>query len=307
MSVRLDQFQYYLPKKISLKKNFIEKKWDYKKIFNSTGIKFIRKTQQNETSFDLGLNASKKIFKKFPKKKIDGLIFVSQSLETNLPSSSCKLQYKLELRKNILTFDINQGCSGFVYGLSVANSLILNMQAKNILLVCSDTYTKYINFNDKVSYPIFSDGASATIISKNKKSNIIDFEYLTIGEGHSDLCLNKDSRLYMNGKKVLMFTMEEVPKVVNKILKRNNLKIKDIDHFIFHQASKVVLDNLKRKIKIDEEKFHVNISKIGNTVSSTIPILFCDLLKKKKIKRGDTILIAGFGVGLSIAASIIKF
>ena len=129
----------------------------------------------------MAIKAANKLFKKINKNIVDGIIFVSQSPEKNLPSTSCKLQYFLGLKNNILSFDINQGCSGFVYGLSVANSLILNNQCKNILLLCADTYTKYISESDKTNFPIFSDGASAAIISKTKKNNLIDFKYFTQG------------------------------------------------------------------------------------------------------------------------------
>lgn len=307
MGAQLKYFEYYLPQKYSLKNYFKKKNWDYKKIFNTTGIKFIRKTKPNVSSFDLALKASKKILKKFPKNKIDGIIFISQSPETNLPSTACKLQYFLNLKKDLISFDINQGCSGFIYGLSVANALIQNKEAKNILIICSDTYTKYINPDDRTNYPIFSDGASAIIISDSQKSEFVDFQYHTAGEGYADLCVDKNSTLFMNGKKVLMFTMNEVPKIIQKILKKNKINLKNIDYFIFHQASKVVLDNLSRKIGIDKKKFYFDISKIGNTVSSTVPIAFFQLIKNKKIKRGDIILIAGYGVGLSIAVSILKF
>tara|TARA_X000001036_G_C20418840_1_gene700286 strand:- start:111 stop:758 length:648 start_codon:yes stop_codon:yes gene_type:complete len=214
-----------------------------------------------------------------------------------------------------MTFDINQGCSGFVYGLNLASALINNGTAKSILLICSDTYTKYIDKKDKTCLPIFSDGASCTLINRSKYQKILKFNFGTDGEGYKDLIVensgsnlnkSKSTKIFMDGKKVLMFTMSNIPDLIKDILKKNKISINDIDHFIFHQASKTVLENLIRKLKIDKKKVFVNIVNIGNTVSSTIPIAFKQLIMKKKLKKNSLVLIAGFGVGYSMGATIIK-
>ena len=279
--------------------------WNYKAIFSKTGIKYRYVSSKKESALLLALNACKKIKNK---KKIEALIYVTQSPEYPLPTTACVLQKKLKLNKNVLAFDINQGCSGFIYGLFSALTMINSAGIKNVLLVCSDTYTKYISNKDKSCSTIFSDAASATLISNNKKYLTKSFNFETDGSGYKDLIVeNKQNPiLFMDGRKVLMFTMGNVPELVKRTIKDNNCKIHDIKMFIFHQASKVVLENLGRILKIKEDKIYKNFQNIGNTVSSTIPIALKECIKKNKIKKGDKILICGFGVGYSMGASVIK-
>ena len=314
MHSRIIDIDYYLPKKFSVKKIFEKNNWNFDNTFQKTGIKFIRRSDQNTTALDLALKASSKIAKK-NRKKIDTIIYITQSPEYNLPSGSCIIQNRLNLSKKVMTLDINQGCSGFVYGLNLASALINNGTAKSILLICSDTYTKYIDKKDKTCLPIFSDGASCTLINRSKNQKILKFNFGTDGEGYKDLIVensgsnlnkSKSTKIFMDGRKVLMFTMSNIPTLIKDILKKNKISINDIDHFIFHQASKTVLENLIRKLKIDKKKVFVNIVNIGNTVSSTIPIAFKQLIMKKKLKKNSLVLIAGFGVGYSMGATIIK-
>lgn len=304
------QIEFSLPKKKqSIKSLCLRNGWNYKDIFSRTGIKFRYKTNNVETALSLALKACKKI--KFKKEDIGALIYVTQSPEYNLPTTACILQEKLKLNKKILAFDINQGCSGFVYGLHTALTMMNSGGIKTVLLVCSDTYTKYISDKNKSCSTIFSDGASATLILNKKKLITKSFSFGTDGSGYKDLILEKKNNcnkpeLYMDGRKVLMFTMGNIPDLVNKTMKDNKCKMTDIKLFIFHQASKVVLENLSRILNIEEKKIFKNYNLFGNTVSSTIPIAIKQCFIDKKIKRGDKVLICGFGVGYSMAASVIK-
>ena len=157
--------------------------WNIKKIIDKTGIEKIWYTQKNQTALDLGFQASKKVLKKINKKSVDTLIYVTQSPEYFLPTTACILQHKLGLNNNTKAFDINLGCSGFVYALFVASSLVQNNMSKNILIVCADTYTKYIENSDRTNKTIFSDGASATLVSKSKKKYFGNFLMGTEGSG----------------------------------------------------------------------------------------------------------------------------
>ena len=314
MSGEISCVNYTLPKKkVSIKKICRKNNWSYERTIQSTGIKYKYVSNKNETALKLAFSACKKL--KFNRTDIDALIYVTQSPEYLLPTTACILQNMLKLRKNILAYDINQGCSGFVYGLFTSFSFLKQQQIKNVLLVCSDTYTKYIKKGNKSCETIFSDGASAMILKKNlsKKSS---FLFGTDGSGFNDLIVknsatnynkNLTPEIFMDGKKVLMFTMANIPKFIFNLLKKNRLKINQIKYFIFHQASKVVIDNLIRKMNLPSNKVYCNYEKIGNTVSSTIPIALYDLNKRKKIKRGDRLLLCGFGVGYSMAASIIQY
>jgi 3-oxoacyl-[acyl-carrier-protein] synthase-3 len=225
------------------------------------------------------------------------------------------LQHRLGLSKSIFTFDVNQGCSGYIYGLCLASSLIKNIIAENILLICSDTYSKYISKKNLSCLPIFSDAASATIISKSKTRFFLDFEFGTDGSGYKDLIVENSGfhansskpEIFMDGKKILLFTMGNIPDLINSILKRNKLTIEEIDFFIFHQASKIVIENLIRKMKLNKNNDYFNLENTGNTVSSSIPIAIAELIKNKLLKKNSKILLAGFGVGLSMGATIINW
>ena len=315
MYSKIEEINYYLPTKVSVKKIFDKNKWNFKKTFEKTGIKYIRKVNDNTTALDLAIQSSLKIAKK-NKKTIDTIIYVTQSPEYNLPSGSCIIQDRLRLSKKLMTFDINQGCSGFVYGLKLASALIENESSKKILLICSDTYTKYIDRHDKTCLPIFSDAASCTLIVKSKNKKILGYNFGTDGGGYKELIVensgshinkSKPQTIFMDGKKVLLFTMNNIPNLITELLKKKKISINKIDHFIFHQASKTVIENLIRKLDIDKKKVFINIENVGNTVSSTIPIAIKQLMNKKKIKKGNLVLLAGFGVGYSMGAVVIKW
>ncbi len=313
MSGKISQISIQLPKnKISIKNLCKKNSWNYDKIIENTGIKNVYHSSNNESALKLAIKAGSKITKK--NKKIDALIYITQSPEFHLPTNACIIQNELGLKKNLISFDINQGCSGFIYGLFTAEQLLEIKTINNVLLICSDNYTKNINKKNKTCLTLFSDGATATLIKKNKKKNN-DYIFYTDGSGADDLKLNysgnqfkinKRPELFMDGRKVLLFTMNIVPNIVNQTLKKHKTSYKNLKYVIFHQASKIVIENLVRKLNIPESKVFTNFNKFGNTVSSTIPLCLYELKKKNMIKKGDKILICGFGVGLSVASTIIE-
>ena len=314
MTAEITGIEYFLPKKkIDLKKLCKKNNWPYKKVIKATGIKYTHQSSKNETALDLAVSACKKL--KFDNKSIDALIYVTQSPEYSLPTTACIMQNKLNLRNNILAFDINQGCSGFVYGFFTAHSFLKQKGINKALLICSDTYTKYIKQGDRSCETIFSDGASATIIEKNsKKKNFFafgtdgsGFKNLIVENSASNIKINQKPKIFMDGKQVFLFTMSNIPNIVLDLLKKNKMTLNSVKYFVFHQASKTVIDNLVRKLNLPKKKVFCNYEKIGNTVSSTIPIALRELLKGKKIKKGDKLLLCGFGVGYSMAAAIIEY
>ena len=313
MNGSITQIEVKLPKnKVSIKKLCLKHNWDYSKIIEKTGIKKVYHSSKNESALKLAISAAKKITKK--NKKIDAIIYVTQSPEFFLPTNACVIQNKLGLKKNIIAYDINQGCTGFVYGLYNAQLLLQDSLINNVLIICSDTYTKNIKKDNKSCLTLFSDGATAILVKKrkNKKKQYI---FYTDGSGENDLKLhfsgnqfkkNKIPELSMDGRKVLLFTMNYVPQIVRKTLKANKVTLDELKYVIFHQASKIVIENLIRKLDIPLNKIYKNYDKFGNTVSSTIPLCLYELRKKKMISKGDKILICGFGVGLSIASTIME-
>jgi 3-oxoacyl-[acyl-carrier-protein] synthase-3 len=235
----------------------------------------------------------------------------------------------LGLSTNIGALDFNLGCSGFVYGLSLAKGLIMAGIASEILLITAETYSKHLHRLDKGNRSIFGDGAAATVISRSESEGIGNFDLGTDGKGFENLIIkdggakyhyseetkditdengfvSNDNYLYMNGPEIFNFTIQNIPLLVNRTLTKNNLSLETIDYIIFHQANKFMLDYLRKKLKIPVEKFYQNMTNTGNTVSATIPIALKDSIDKKLIIKGNKVLLAGFGVGYSWAGTVIE-
>lgn len=303
--------------------------WTAEKILKKTGIKTRHISKNGETAADLGYVAARKIIDSgiVKQEDIDYLILVTQTPDYLLPTSACILQERLGLGKNTGAFDINLGCSGFIYGLSVAKGLVDSEIATNVLLVTAETYTKHINVLDKSTRTIFGDGAAATLIGKNGMQ-IGSFDLGTDGSGSNLLMIpsggarlsrspstsvvhdydgnfRSQDNLYMDGTGVFEFTIREVPGSVERLLSKEKMDKEKIDLFVFHQANQYMLDFLQRYMKIQKEKFYINMSDTGNTVSASIPIALKRAMEDRTIIGKQTILLCGFGVGLSWGSTII--
>ncbi len=331
MKAYINGISYFLPQKVLTNKQISidHPEWDADKISIKTGIYERHISDSNEFASDLAINAANLLFEEYQidRNKIDFILYCTQSPDFFLPTTACYLQNKLNLSTTTGALDFNLGCSGYVYGLSLAKGLIMSNAATNILLITSETYSKYIHLDDKSNKTIFGDAASATLISTTiGEFEICDFIFGTDGSGFDNLIVknggvkyrnNKgfdemddegkykknDDFIFMDGPSIFSFTSNSVPKLVDKVLIKNNLLFDDIDYFLFHQANKYMLDFIRKKIKIPEEKFIYCIEKFGNTVSNTIPIA----LKKECLthKKGK-FLLAGFGVGYSWGGCVIK-
>jgi len=321
---------YYLPERVVTNEELVADfpQWTVEKIASKVGVNQRHVAALNETSTDMAVAAAEKLFfshAEIKKEAIDFVIFCTQTPDYILPTSACLIQHRLGLEKSIGAFDYNLGCSGYVYGLAIAKSLVVSEVAHNVLLLTAETYNKHIHPRDKGNRTIFGDAASATIVSNEGYAKIGEFALGTDGSGannlivktggarnpekNGDLKFDKDGNplssdyLYMNGGEILSFTQENVPKVVSQTLERNGLTKDDIDLCVFHQANKYMLDFLRMKLKVDKEKFYVNMSQVGNTVSNSIPIALCDAQKENKLH--GNILLSGFGVGYSWAGVVI--
>jgi 3-oxoacyl-[acyl-carrier-protein] synthase-3 len=295
--------------------------WDISKIYKKTGINSRWIAEENQTASDLALIAANKMFEIIPnkKKEIDLLIFVSQTPDYFLPTTACVLQSRIGLDKKVMAFDINLGCSGFVYGLSVISAFFENGAINKALLICADTYTKFISKNDRTNRPIFSDGAAVILLEKTNTKFIAPFVFGTDGSRSESLIVrngamrgftkqkSSDIRLEMDGGGVFLFTISEIPKAVKQLLDKAKFGLEDIDLIIFHQANKFVIDNLIEKLSLNPKKVFTNYEKIGNTVSASIPIALKDAEDSGLLDNGDKIMLVGFGVGLSWGATIIEW
>lgn len=310
IGVAIKAIEFSLPKK---KENFKEllkdnPLWDTDKIFKATGINSRYVSNEKENVISLSVKSAKKILKKFPKSKIDFLIFVTQTSDYKLPSASCVMQNLLGLKENIKAFDINMGCSGFIYALNIANNIIRNNEGKNGLIICSDVYTKFIKKNNRSCRPIFSDASCSIIVSKTIKNSIENFVFGTDGSGYHDLILkNKSEDLFMNGSRVALFSIKRVPQSIRDLLNKNKMKINEVDKFIFHQASKYVLNQIYRVLRLNKKKIFENYMNYGNTVSASIPIALKMADNKKFLKSNDRLILSGFGVGLSWGSALLRW
>lgn len=334
MKANIKAISYYLPEAI-LSNDLINQEfpeWDIEKISSKTGISSRHISASDEFSSDMAVSAAEKLFAEhnIDRSTIDYLLFCTQSPDYFLPTTACIIQDKLGLKTSIGALDFNLGCSGFVYGLSLAKGLIAGGMAENILLITSETYSKFIHPKDKSNKTIFGDAAAATLITSEKGfCSIEDFVFGTDGKGAENLIVKQggmrfpvsdenedikdefgnirnDKNLFMNGSEIFNFTGEFVPKLTESILEKSNLSKDDIDLFIFHQANRYMLNHLRKKIKIPEEKFFIAMDHCGNTVSSTIPIALYEAQKQGKLDNVKNLILAGFGVGYSWAACNLK-
>ncbi len=283
--------------------------WVIDKLKDKTGIHSRHVLDKGEDEKSLVIDASKKLLSRVGQNNVDGIIHVSQSPFSRLPTSACLIQDILGLPKNLMAFDLIQGCSGFVYGLSAASSMIYQQGLKKVLVICADTYTNYIAKQDRTNRPIFSDGAAVALLENKGNGVVGPFAFFTDGSGGNLLALENHEgkeKLFMDGQKVFKFSLREVPKVFNELLEKADLEKDDIDLFIFHQASAVILRQLKLKLNIPDEKWFQNIKNMGNTVSATIPIAIKQSIDSGLYKPNMKIMLMGFGVGLSIAGCIIR-
>lgn len=333
MSIGIKAIEYELPAKLLTNDELaqIYTDWSADKIFNKTGIASRHIAAEDECSSDLAERAAKKLFDSgvISPESIDFILLATQSPDYILPTTACILQDKLGIPQKAGALDFNLGCSAYIYGLAIAKSLINTGVAKNVLLLTAETYTKYIHPLDKSTRTIFGDGATATLIS-NCGHSIGEFDLGTDGSGKDSLIIpaggnrllqteetareindNGSIRsldnLYMDGTEVFSFTIRVVPQSVDNILAKHNLKLDDIDLFVFHQANEFMLNYLRKKLKISKEKFYINMHDIGNTVSSTIPISLKRAEVEGRLHKGDKVLIIGFGVGLSWGSSLLTW
>ena len=300
--------QYYLPPTILTNDDLskIYPEWTAEKILEKTGIASRHVVLKDETAIDLAERAAKCLFEQdhINPQRIDFILLCTQSPEFKLPSTACLLHERLGLRKNAGALAFDHGCSGFIYGLSMAKCLILGGVARCVLLVTSETYTKYIRPEDKSTRTIFGDGAAATLIDEASTSKIGAFSFGTDGSGAEKLIV-KDEQLFMDGPDIFNFTLDVVPKTMEIVLAKNNLNRDDIDLYVFHQANKFMLDTIRKVNGLPRDKFYVNLENTGNTVSSTIPIALKQLENARKLEPGMKVLLMGFGVGLSWGATVL--
>ncbi len=335
MSIAIREIASYLPDRVVSNDELgsANPSWDMERVGPKTGVRNRHIARDDETALDLAVAACERLFEKVPdlRENIDAILFCTQEPDYVVPPNSCLLHAELGLTDDVLALDFNLACSGFTYGLALAQGLIMAGTATNALLVTSHTYSKLIHPEDRSAMVLFGDGAAVSwIASSTDGTGLIDLDLGTSGAGWNKFWVpaggfrtprsettaeqpNADKgdfrtpeSIHMDGLGVLAFVNSKVPPSVNTILERNSLTVEDVDLFIFHQASALALDTLEHRLKIPPEKNFRNIADIGNVVSASIPIALEEAMSTGRVETGDLVILCGFGVGLSWGTALVR-
>ena len=324
---------YYLPEKVVTNEELLLEfpEWSVDKVAKKVGVNSRHLAGVSETAGDMAEKAARNLFAEYgvSPEEIDFILLCTQSPDYFLPSTACILQNRLGIPTSAGALDYNLGCSGCVYGMAMAKGLIAGGIAKNVLLLTAETYNKYLHPSDKSNRSIFGDGAAACLISTEGMAEIGDFSLGTDGSGAEKLIVRTgaarygkptgksevddeghtryDDYLYMDGGGIFNFTLDAVPAMMKDILAKNSLTNDGVDYYVFHQANKFMLNTIRKVCVLPKDKFYVNLEETGNTVSSTVMIALKQCLDAGTIHKGMSVMVAGFGVGLSWGGTILQF
>ena len=296
-----------------------------KKFIKMTCVSSLYHSHKQQTASDLAFIAAKTLLenKKINPKNIGALVFVTQSPDYRSPATSFVLQYRLGLTEDCLCFDINLGCTGYVYGINVVASIIMNSNIERALLLVGDTSSKSVSSEDKSAAMLFGDGGAATLLekSRNKEDKIL-YHFRSDGNRFKALIkpagafrnlnapkkrvlwkidgnIRSDYETYMDGTEIFIFSINEVPKLINEFITTNNKQVVDYDCFAMHQANLYILRQIAKKVKIPLEKMPISMDRFGNTSVTSIPLTLADKYGNDNENAVNNVLMCGFGVGLS--------
>lgn len=294
--------------------------WNMEQIAARTGVVSRHWCTAEETALDMAEKACQSLFSRLTidPKTIDALLFCTQSPDYPMPPNACLLQERLGLSRHIPALDFTLACSGFVYGLYLAQALIRSQGAKSVLLITAETYSKWMDSEDRGTITLFGDGAAATLVVAGKEgvglcqmgTDGSGAKHFMVPGGGARQTLGKEMQdpfISMNGAAILDFIKKEIPSLVSSLVTSSGRSMDDIDLFIFHQGSKITLDYLHAMLHIPKHKRYCNLSDKGNTVSSSIPMALCDAEKAGILKPGMRVMAVGFGVGLSWGGCMIQW
>lgn len=321
MKIKLAAIEYYLPEKV-IDNSLLIDRLGFEESFlkGKLGINERRHTEPHETCSTLAVAAIENLFTQtdIESGSIEYLITVTQTPDYKLPNVSPMIQKEVNLRTDLFSLDISLGCSGFVYALATAKGLMATNGFQRGLIVTTETYSKLLAKDDRSCLPLFGDAAAAVLIEASSEDKVGAFDFGTDGSGAEALILRSqgcrhpqelpdsvDNHLFMNGRAIYSFMMKRIPQSVQRCLNANQLSENAIDFYVFHQASKFMLDSLRERLDIPKDKMVYHLFDCGNTVSSSIPIALKQVLDEN-LNKDKNILISGFGVGLSWATTIIR-
>jgi len=292
-------------------------------ITTRTGITFRRIASYEEAASDLGVEASRKalINAKIEIEDIDLIITSSSSPDMIFPSTACIIQSKLGAKK-AAAFDIQAACSGFVYALAVAEQFILSGMYKNILVVGTEVLSKVVDWEDRNTCVLFGDGAGAVVVSEVAQGGILasvlgadgnGADLLSLPAGGSrepasaDTINKRRHYIKMNGNEVFKFAVKILEQATYDVVNKASLTLKDVDFIIPHQANYRIIDAAIKRLNIDKEKMIINLNNYGNMSSASIPVALDEAYQAGKFKKGDKIVLVGFGAGLTWGANLLEW
>lgn len=335
IAAKITDLACYIPDNV-LSNDYLEQifpTWSAEKIYEKTGIRNRPVAAEGQTAGDLAFEAAQNLFSqgKIKADDVDFVILCTQAPDYVLPTTACILQYRLGIPSSSGALDVNLGCSGFVYCLSLAKGLIESGSAKCVLVLTADTYSKYIHPLDKSVRTLFGDAAAAVAVTaaENQPSAIGPFIFGTDGEGAKNLIVEAGGfrtpyssetaetqtdasenvrtreHLYMNGPEIMTFALREVPRSMKALLAKANMQQEDIDYFVLHQANRFMLETLRRRLRIEPERLPIHVEELGNTVSSTIPLTLLEMRRQGCFETPKKLMLIGFGVGYSWCAGLV--
>lgn len=302
--VRLAQLACAVPSKTVTNESFVGVFGDeqMQKFEKMVGVKERRMTSDAETTLTLAVSAAKQLAEV---ETVDAVLFVSQTPEHRLPATACVIQRELGISTDCIAYDINLGCSGFVYGVFAAASLLKMGGVKRVLLCGGDTISKITDVGDSASAPLFGDAGFALICEADDSAPEIRYAFKTDGAGHQVIACDFGGRLKMDGMDVFNFTINEVPDLIKSEMATAQLTADDVDYLVLHQANRFVLKQVAMMTGFPMKKVPVSMDRFGNTSSASIPLTLCDLASRERGVR--KVVMSGFGVGLSWGTLIMDF
>lgn len=306
---------------------------EVEKFSSYTGVFERRLVPEGMTSSDLCYEAAEKLINKlsWDRKNIDILVYVSQTRDYIIPSTSCILQDRLQLSTNCYTVDVPYGCSGYVYGLSIIASLMSGGCMKKGLLLVGDAVHVNHNYEDKSSYPLFGDAGTVTALEFEEGEEGFKFHFGTDGAGYDAIIIpdggyrnrfsmdslklvdykeegkRRNIDAYLNGMDVFTFGISRPPESIKELTANFDIDLSDLDYFVMHQANKFMNEKIRKKLKIEENKTLYSLREFGNTSCASIPLTMLTQVKEElETKNNVKFLNCGFGIGLSWASAYYK-
>ncbi|MDR7871357.1 MAG: beta-ketoacyl-ACP synthase III [Tissierellaceae bacterium] len=293
-------------------------------IVSRTGIEERRIAPKNVATSDLSTEAALRALEdaKLKPEEIDLIIVATVTPDYSLPSTACIVQKNIGA-VNAAAFDLNAGCTGFVYGVATGANFIKAGIYEKVLVIGAETMSRAVNWEDRNTCVLFGDGAGACVLEKCEEGyGIISYELGSDGTNHEVLIqpaggsrepanveslANNLHYIYMDGREVFKFAVRVMEKSSMAALEKANMDISDLDFLIPHQANTRIIDSARKKLNLPEEKVYVNLNKYGNMSSASVPVALDEAIKNKKIKKGDSVLLVAFGAGLTWGSIILKW